>query len=218
MSSRNSLTYVYLVVGSFGYIVAFSTWFLWLLLVVSNLIAIKFGFSPTSMSGIFFQSGPYYYIFHSLLSISFLLGSLGWFGLKRTFKSDLAFICGLFYVVVFAFLSYSVIEANLFRSYAFFYLRPTILFLGILVWGLTLTCVGRNFHRPKLAMCTGIALAVVAILSLTLFMPVVLYWGIELWLMVFGWLYGFAALVTFFLLFRLSKRIKILVPRSSQEQ
>lgn len=218
MSSRNSLTYAFLVAGSFGYIVAFSTWFLWLLLVVSNLIAIKFDFYPTFMSGIFFQSGPYHYIFNSLLSISFLLGSLGWFGLKRTFKSDLAFICGLFYVVVFAFLSYSVIEATLFRSYALFYLRSILLFLGILVWGLTLTCVGRNFHRPKLAMWTGIALAVVAILSLTLFMPVVLYWGIELWLMLFGWLYGFAALVTFFFLFRLSKRIKILVPRSSPEQ
>jgi hypothetical protein len=202
-----------LVAGSFGYIVAFSTWFLWLLLVVSNLTAIKFGFYPTFMSGIFFQSGPYHYIFHSLLSISFLLGSLGWFGLKRTFKSDLAFICGIFYVVVFAFLSYSVVEATLFISYALFYL-----FFGILVWGLTLTCVRRNFHRPKLAMCTGIALAVVAILSLTLFMPVVLYWGIEFWLMLFGWLYGFAALVTFFLLFRLSKRIKMLVPRSSPEQ
>lgn len=218
MSSRKSLTYAFLVVGSFGYIVAFSTWFLWLLLVVSNLIAIKFGFYPISMSGIFFQSGPYRYIFNSLLSISFLLGSLGWFGLKRTFKSDLAFICGIFYVVVFAFLSYSVIEATLFRIYALFYLRPTLMFLGILVWGLTLNCVGTNFHRPKLAICTGIALVVVAILSLTLFMPVILYWGIELWLMVFGWLYGFAALVTFLLLFRLSEKIKILVPMSSPEQ
>lgn len=218
MSSRISSAYVFLVAGSFGYIVAFFTWFLWLLLVVSNLIAIKYGFYPTSMSGIFFQSGPYHYIFYCLLSISFLLGSLGWFGLKRTFKSDLAFICGIFYVVVFAFLCYSAIEATLFRNYALFYLRPTLLFLGILVWGLTLTCVRRKFHRPKLAGWTGSALAVVAILSLTWFMPVVLYWGIEFWLMFFGWLYGFAALVTFFLLFRLSKRIKMLMSTSSSEQ
>jgi hypothetical protein len=194
-------------IGSLGFIAGFFAWFTWFFLVISNLVAYWLGYGySNAMSGIFFQSRPYLLVVYSFLAASFMLGSFACFGLKRKYGSSIALICGLLYIAVFAMLCYSVVEVRLFRySIPMFATTLVLMNLGLLFWGATLWEVRKSLSYPNLGFWTGSIFLVIAILTLTLFWPVILYWGIEFWFVFFGWLYAIGSLVTAILLFRLSK-------------
>jgi hypothetical protein len=178
----------------------FLAWFTWFLLVIVNLIAYS-----GVMSGIFFQSGPYSLIVYGLFSASFILDSFACFGLKKRCGSNIALICGILYLVVFAILCYSIATAYSLRYIPIFTNLLTFLNLGILVWGATLLEVRKSLPYPKLSLWTGCIFIFIAISTLTLFWQALLYWGIEFWFMLFGWLYAIGAVATAIILYRLSK-------------
>jgi hypothetical protein len=207
LSSKNDKTAILFRIGSIGYVAGFLAWFTWFLLVLLNLIAYQFGYGYSGViSGIFFQSGPYALIVSGLFSASFILGSFASFGLKRRYGSNIALICGIFYLTVFAILCYSLANTYSLQVYI-----PTLtnllmfLNLGMLVWGATLLEVRKSLPYPRLSSWMGYIFILIPILTLALFWQVFLYWGIEMWFMLFGWLYAIGAVVTAIILYRLSK-------------
>ena len=199
-------------IGTIGYIVGFLAWLFWLLLVVANLVIDWHG-QLSIMSGIFFQSysRAYFMIDYSLFSVSFALGSFGCFGLKKKYDLDLALACGISHIIVAAILVYSLSSLYLLTNYVpmRFYV-PTALFVGMLMWGGTLLIEQKPFQSTMLGSYTKLnqlagTLFMVSSLIGILFHQVILYWGIEFWLMFAGWLYAAGAVATALLLFRISK-------------
>ena len=82
--------------------------------------------------------------------------------------------------------------------------------LGLLVWGATLLEVRKSLPYSRLGLWIGCTFVLIAILTLTLFWQVILYFGIEFWFMILGWLYAIDAVATAILLFRLSKVSSVL--------
>lgn len=199
-------------IGAIGYMVGFLAWLFWLLLVVSSFVVYWLGYGyPSIMSGVFFQSRVYFMIDFFLFSVSFAFGSFGCFGLKKKYGLDLALACGISHIIVAAILVYSLSSLYLLANYVpiRFYV-PTALFVGMLMWGATLLIERKPFESTllgsysRLSQLAG-ALFMVAGLIGILFHQVILYWGIEFWLMFAGWLYAGGAVATALLLFRISK-------------
>jgi hypothetical protein len=199
-------------IGSIGYVVGFLAWLFWLLLIVSTLFIDWHG-HPSIMSGIFFQSGFYFMIDYLLFSISFALGSFGCFGLKKKYDSDLALICGIIYVITAAnFFVYLLPKFGPWVGYGLVYLYlPAALFIGMLMWGTTLFVVRKPsqstpglYSRLNNARLAGTLFLVAGFIGV-FFYPVILYWGIEWWFLLAGWLYTAGALVTARLLFQMSE-------------
>jgi hypothetical protein len=207
LSSKNDKSAILLRIGSIGYVTVFLAWFTWFLLVLLNLIAYQLGYGYSGvMSGIFFQSGPYTFIVYGFFSASFLLGSFASFGLKKRYGSNIALICGFFYLAVFAILCYSI--ASAYASQAYIPALTNLLMflnLGMLAWGGTLLEVRKALPYPRLGSWIGYIFVLVPILTLALFWQVLLYWGVEMWFMLFGWLYAIGAIATALMLYRLSK-------------
>jgi hypothetical protein len=211
---KDSRGAIFFRIGSIGYIVGFLAWLFWLLLVVSSLVVYWLGYGyPSIMSGIFFQaySRAYFMIDYFLFSVSFAFGSFGCFGLKKKYGSDLALACGIIHIIVAAILVYSLSSLYLLANYVpiRFYV-PTALFVGMLMWGATLLIVGKPFHSTmlgsysRLSQLAGTLFMVAGLIGI-LFHQVILYWGIEFWFMLAGWLYAAGAVATALLLFRISK-------------
>ena len=197
MSFKDAKSAIFFRVGSIGYIVGFFAWFTWFFLVIWSYSNI--------MSGIYFQSGPYRLIVYGLFSVSFLLGSFGCFGFKRKFNSNLALICGVFYIAVFAVLCYTIVSAK-FQTYSPLLQNvPMFLNLGLLVWGATLLALSKSLPYPRLSSWIGGVFVLITVLTLTLFWQVIMYWGVELWFLFLGWLYAICAATTAIILWRLSK-------------
>jgi len=75
----------------------------------------------------------------------------------------------------------------------------------MLVWGATLLEVRKALPYPRLSSWIGYVFILVPILTLALFWQVLLYWGVEMWFMLFGWLYAIGAVVTAIILYQLSR-------------
>lgn len=211
MSLKDNKSAIFFQIGAIGYIAGFLAWFTWFLLVILNLVIYWLGYGyPDIMSGIFFQHGPYSLFVYSFFSASFLLGSFACFGLKRRLGSNMALICGLTYIGVFIVLCYYIMELYFFRNYqnyiSLFLNTLRFMNLGLMVWGATLLGVRTSLPHPRLSLFTAIIFAFVAILTLTMFWAVILYWGIEFWLMMFGWLYAIGAIATAIILICVSKQ------------
>ena len=206
MSFKDAKSAIFFRVGSIGYIVGFFAWFTWFFLVIWNLIFYWLGYGYSNiMSGIYYQAGPYSLVVYGLFSVSFLLGSFGCFGLKRRYNSNLALICGVFYIAVFAVLCYTIVSAK-FQIYSPS-LRdvPMFLNLGLLFWGATLLALSKSLPHPRLSSWIGGVFVLIPALTLTLFWQVIMYWGVEFWFLLFGWLYAICAAATVIILWRLSK-------------
>jgi hypothetical protein len=210
LSFKDAKSAIFFRIGSIGYVAGFLAWFTWFLPVILNLIAywIGYGYSGV-MSGIFFQSGPYPLIVYGFFSASFMLGSFACFGLKKRYGSNIALICGIFYLAVFAILCYSIASAYSLPVPVYIRILTNnflmFLNLGMLVWGATLLEVRKSLPYPRLSSWIGSIFILIPILTLTWFWQVLLYWGVEFWFMIFGWLYAICAAATAIILWRLSK-------------
>ena len=209
---KDSRGAIFFRIGSISYMVGFLAWLFWLLLVVSSLVVYWLGYGyPSIMSGVFFQSRACFMIDGFLFSVSFAFGSFGCFGLKKKYDLDLALACGISHIIVAAILVYSISSLYLLANYVpmRFYV-PTALFVGMLMWGGTLLIEQKPFQSTMLGSYTKLnqlagTLFMVSSLIGILFHQVILYWGIEFWLMFAGWLYAAGAVATALLLFRISK-------------
>jgi len=198
LSSNNEKSIILFRIGFVGHVTGFLGWFTWFFLVILNLIAYLLGYGHLGgVSGIFFQSGAYSLIVYSFFLTSFLLGGFACFGLKKRYNSNIALLCGFVYLAGFAMLCYSIVSLYLLRNY--FWITPyflAFLNIGMLAWGATLLEVRKSLPYPKLSLLTGIILMFIAVASLTWFWQAFLYWGIEFWFTLFGWLYAIGTLVT----------------------
>lgn len=183
-------------VGFIGCVAGFLGWFTWFLLVLLNLISYRLGYGYSSaISGIFFQSGVYSIIVYGFFLASFLLGSFACFGLRIRYNSVIALLCGFLHLAGFAVMCYSIASFYLLRSYIWMTANfLAILNIGMLVWGATLLEVRKSLPYPKLALLSGAILIIIAILTLTWFWQVSLYWGIEFWFVLLGGYIRFACL------------------------
>ena len=77
--------------------------------------------------------------------------------------------------------------------------------LGLLVWGATLLALSKSLPYPRLSSWIGGIFVLIAVLTLTLFWQVIMYWGVEFWFLLFGWLYAICVAATAIILWRLSK-------------
>lgn len=207
MSSNNAKSVILFRIGVIGYVASFLGWFTWFLFVFSNLIVYALGYSGLSiMYGIYFRSGGYSIIVYGFFLASFVLSSFACFELKRKYKSKMALLCGLVYVVSFAIVSYSAISIYFLKIYT----RMNVNFLaslnaGMLVWGATLLEVRKFLPYLKLSSLAGFIFIFIAILTLTWFWQFFLYWCVESWFMLFEWLHAIGNLASAHILYRLSK-------------
>jgi len=187
-------------VGAFGFLLGFVAWLFWLLLTVSALLYVFLGYGyPNYMSGIYFQNWAYYLIFRSLLSLSLALESFGCFALKQKYGSNLAFACGILFLAISAVLTSSLIIpiSNVSFLLRFIYYNPAVLLnVGLLILGVTFLLIRKSLLTPRKALWIGLIFIMISVFTLTWFPMAILYWGFELWLMFFGWLYAINSIVT----------------------
>jgi hypothetical protein len=181
-------------VGAIGFFLGFTAWLFWLLLVISARV-FGYGFS-NYMSGIFFQNWVFYQIFRSLISFSFAFESFGFFALRQKYGSDLAFACGMLFLAISVLLILSLIIPLQLRFLPWFigYNPTTVVNVGLLVSGVTFLLIRKSLPTPRKALGIGLAFIIISALTLTLFKNVLLYWGFEMWLMYFGWLFAISSL------------------------
>ena len=150
------------------------------------------------MSGIFFQNWTFQMIFLGFLVLSLALGSFGCFALKRKYGSNMAFGCGiLFLVLSVVLMSIPIILGKLLW---YIYRSPLIILsVGLLVLGVTLLSIRKSLPNHKKESCsrTGLLFIAVSVFSfMPTLMPVIMYWGFEVWLMFIGWLYAINCIAT----------------------
>jgi hypothetical protein len=187
-------------IGAVGFLLSFVAWLFWLLLSVSALLASYLGYGYANyMSGIFFQNWTYRMIFHSLLSLSLALEGFGCVGLKQKYGSNLALICGIFLITSAAVLASSLVItiSNVSLLLWVTYYNPTLLLnVGLLILGLTFLSVRKSLPTPGKASWIGSIFIIVSASTLTWVAIVILYWGFELWLLVFGGPYAINSIAT----------------------
>ncbi len=211
LTLKDSRVATFFRIGSIGYMVGFLAWLFWLILVIANLVIDWHG-NLSIMSGIFFQSKAYLMMDTFLFSVSFALGSFGCFGLKKKYGSNLALVCGIIYVIVAAILVYSLSSLYFLADYVpIRFYGSTALFIGMLMWGETLLVVRKPsqstpglYCRLSHAGLAGTLFMVAGLIGIFLY-PVIIYWDIEWWLMLAGWLYAAGAVATALLLFQISE-------------
>jgi hypothetical protein len=199
----------FFMVGAVGFLCGFFAWSWWLLLTISELLRAVlarffhyYGFwgatYSSGMGGIFFQNRVFSMIFLGLLILSLALGSFGCFAFKRKYSSNLAFVCGILFLVLSTVLiSIPFIPGTLlwfiFRS------PPIILSVGLFVLGVTLLSIRKSLPNHKKESCsrTGLLFIAVSVFSfIPTLMPVIMYWGFEVWLLFIGWLYAINCIAT----------------------
>jgi hypothetical protein len=187
-------------VGAIGFLVGFSAWLFWLLLAASNWLYDISAFGDLSyMGGIFFQNRVLQAVFSSLLSLSLALESFGCFALKQKYGSNLALGCGVLYLAISAVLTSSIIAplSDLPRLLWYIYYNPaTLLSAGLLVLGATFLSIRKSLPDPRRALCIGLVFILLSAPAWTNFCAAIWYWGFEIWLLLFGWLYAINAMAT----------------------
>jgi len=187
-------------VGAIGFLVGFFAWFFWLLLAASVWLSYFWGFGRLSyMSGIFFQNWALHTIFRSLLSLSLALGSFGCFALKQKYGSNLTLGCGVLHLAISTVLASSLIIplSNLPHLLWYIYYNPAMLLSGgLLVFGVALASIRKSLPNPRKALWIGLIFILISAPASTNFVMAIWYWGFELWLLLFGWLYAINAIAT----------------------
>jgi hypothetical protein len=206
MSSR--FDSVLLRIGGLGHFLGFASYVLWAGLVILSFAGILTYDDFRIMSGIFFQAPFYRLIFNGLLSLSLLFSAIGCFALWRRQNLSLGFVSGVFFFVTFvsSVMTYGLSFATL-QSYAVyaFFLFPLLFFLGLILWGVTLLSMARKISVRGARV--GILIVASGGFGMLLWQAI-RYWGFELWLLSFGWLYAIGALMSAVIFFRISRMIE----------
>lgn len=163
-----------------------------------------FGVHSDLTSGIYILHPLYYHAVAVLLPVAFGLATFGWFGLHRTQKTKSTLFAIIMHTVISGLFVYSGIQILLFLDFDQFLFRPIILFTGLIVWGYALLKARALLAHPNLAYWAAIILLIVGMISVSIFLPLVLYYGLEYWFALLGWSYTFAALVTTYSFYRLA--------------
>jgi hypothetical protein len=190
---------VLLKVGSLGYFLGFVSWVVWAVAAFVSFAVIT-GPDHLPMSGIFFQSSSLAMVFYALLSFSFLLCAVGCFAFSNRQGSGLALASGAVFVVAFA----SIAVPRLVRGWPFFFFNfPFLMFLGLILWGATLLTTAGKLASRWQGKIAGVLFVVAGTFGLLVW-EAILYWGLELWLLMAGWLYAAGAFTTVLILYRMS--------------
>jgi hypothetical protein len=88
--------------------------------------------------------------------------------------------------------------------------------LGLILWGATLLTVAGKIGVLGLGRAAGAIFVVSGVFGMLLW-QVILYWGFEVWLLAFGWLYAAGALMTTLTFFRASRTPQKLSPLLSEK-
>jgi len=206
MSSRFSS--VFLKIGGLGHFLGFASYIMWASLVILSFAGILTYDDFQVMSGIFFQAPFYTLIFDGLLSLSLLFSAIGSFALSRKQNSRLGFVSGVVFIGTFvsSVMPYGLFFASL-QSYAvyMFFLFLLLFFLGLILWGATLLSIARKISVRGARV--GILIVASGAFGMLLW-QVIQYWGFELWLLSFGWLYAVGALMSALIFFRISRMVE----------
>ncbi|HVP41128.1 MAG TPA: hypothetical protein VMS95_04165 [Candidatus Krumholzibacteriaceae bacterium] len=193
---------VLLKVGSLGYFLGFVSWVFWALVTfVSFTVATGPSTGLLPMSGIFFQSHILAVEFYSLLWLSFLLGAIGCFGFWKKLSSGLAFACGV--VFAFTFASTLLPGSGFLIGSLFFFPQFQLAFFGLILWGVTLLTFAGKLASRWQGKVAGVFFVVAGSFGLLAF-GAIAYFGFEIWLLMFGWLYAAAAFLTALILYKMS--------------
>ncbi len=195
---------VLLKIGGLGYVLGFASWILWAIMAILSFVTAFTlrGFPFPFMSGIYFLRYSSL-IFYSLLSLSLLFSAIGCFALSRKFRPGLVLASGV--VLILAFASTSIYWLDFVGSIPYgvylVYVFPVLFFLGLILWGATLLTSAEKTTLPIHSRVAGALLVASGVFGM-LAWPAILYWGFELWLLMFGWLYAAGALLSALIFFR----------------
>lgn len=210
MSSSGSVLFK---VGGVGYLFGFISWITWAILVILGFISSLTFHGFQFMSGIFFQA-YFWLIFYSLLSISLLLSAIGCFAFARKQKSALGLASGVVFLIAFASLAaYLLAFATDIMPQNISYVRylvfpfPLLFFVGLIIWGVTLLLDAGKTGVTVRSRTAGPLFLVSAIFGILVW-PAISYWGLEIWLLMLGWLYAVGALLSALIFFRISRTIE----------
>jgi hypothetical protein len=197
---------ILLKIGGLGFLLGFASWIAWVVMVILSFEGILlFNGDFRWLSGVFFQAPSSRLIFYGLLSVSLLFSAVGSFALPRKQASWLGVISGValisaFVVSVMYLLPFFGLEPRIYPNpypvmliYAT-YLFPFLFFSGLVIWGTTLLLIARRTSAGDFGHATGAFFLVSGGFGILLW-PVILYWGLELWLLLLGWLYAAGALM-----------------------
>jgi hypothetical protein len=94
-----------------------------------------------------------------------------------------------------------------------FFLFPLLFFSSLILWGATLLIIAGKIGVSGLGRVAGILFVVSGTFGMLLWQAI-RYWGFELWLLPFGWLYAAGALMSALIFFRISRMVE--KPKSSE--
>ncbi len=207
LSSDNKLTRTLLLAGSLGYVTAFLAWFQWLLFVIyGNIQALRGIYMNDFTTVIYVPYLPYHYALALILPFSFAFSGLGWIGINRISKSRTALAAGVSSAVLSGLFAYSAIQILVFADTLQYFLRPIFIFAGIIFWGSAVLKARTQFKHQNLAYMAGVFFVATGIVSISIVLPLVLFYGLEYWFALLGWLYAFATLVTAHSFLRLARK------------
>lgn len=220
---------VLLKIGGLGFFLGFASWIAWAVLAVLSFEGILlYNDDFRWMSGVFFQAPSSRLIFYGLLSLSSFFSAIGCFALSKGKASGLGLVSGILFVATFVvavtyLLPFFGLQSGVYPnpypaqlSYAT-NLLPLLFFLGIILWGATLLTIAGKIGVLGLSRATGAIFVVSGVFGI-LSLPVILYWGFELWLLLLGWLYAAGALMTALIFFRVSRTPQKLSPLLSKKE
>jgi len=207
---------VLLKIGSLGFFLGFASWIAWAVLAVLSFGGILlYNGDFRWISGVFLQAPFSRLIFYGLLSLSLLFSAVGCFALSKEQASGLGLLSGIPFVVIFVvavvyLLPFFGLQSGMYPnpypvqlSYARI-LFPLLFFFGLILWGATLLTISGKIGVLGLGRAAGAIFVFSGVFGMLLW-QVIVYWGFEIWLLSFGWLYAAGALMTALIFFRVSR-------------
>jgi uncharacterized membrane protein YkgB len=205
---------VLLKIGGLGFLLGFASWTAWAVMAVLSFNGILlYGDNFGWMSGVFFQAPASRLIFYGLLSLSSLFSAVGCFALAKIKASWVGLVSGILFVATFLVTVAYMLPFYGLKSGIYPYPYPALsyetsfslsFFSGIILWGVTLSTTAGKMGTSGLNRATGAIFVFSGFLGIV-FMPVILYWGFEIWLLMLGWLYAAGTLMTTLIFFRLPR-------------
>ena len=213
---------VLLKIGGLGFCLGFASWIAWAVMAVLSFegILVYGDYNFGWMSGIFFQAIASRLIFYGLLSLSLLFSAVGCFALVRIKKSWLGLVTGILFFATFLIAVAYMVPFYGLKSGIYPYVYPAfsyeasfspLFFFGLILWGATLWTSAGKMGGSGLNRGAGAIFVVSGFFGMWS-MPVILYWGFEIWLLMLGWLYAVGALMTTLIFFRLLRTPQKLRP------
>jgi hypothetical protein len=208
LPAENKSHSVLLYAGSLGYVLAFVIWAQWLLLVAYGYILALLGVVSSDFpGGIYILYLPYHYSIALLLPLAFGFTSLGWLSIYHDIKLKSALIAGIATAVIFLLFVYSAIQLLVFLDISQYPLRLFLIFAGIIFWGSAILKARTQFKHPYMLYFAGIAFVVAGVYGFSFLLPAILYFGLEYWFLLLGWLYAFATLATAYSFLQLARNL-----------